>query len=132
MKPETNELPLDHLTIERLKACKQAQFPLCLDRALINFFKDKEAIVSLANKAGFGAGQASSSQDIWNIYLRFLSSLRKEIDADAVAVIESQSIKEMESMECLQCPLYKMESDRRQKGYSLPLPPLFPDNYFAG
>lgn len=109
------ELPLDHETIERFKACKEVQFPLCLDKAVAKIFGDKDLMLSVAEKAGFEPTNISSVQDIWNLYMKLGAAWGKEMGANVRAVIEFASLKEMESMGCTKCPLYEMESERKNK-----------------
>ncbi|MDG6999422.1 MAG: hypothetical protein JRN15_09945 [Nitrososphaerota archaeon] len=112
------ELPLDHETIERFKACKEAQFPLCLDKAVAKIFGNKEIMFSVAEKAGFKATNVSSMQDIWDLYMKLGAVWGKQMGANVTAVIEFASLKEMKSMGCTKCPLYEMELERKSKNLS--------------
>lgn len=109
-------------TIELVKACREAKFPLCLERALVKMFKDKNLVFSLAARGGFKSRPVSRSLDVWELYLDFLSSLNKQLGKDAAAVIESQTLAEIEAMGCTQCPIYKLELTRKEKRYSDELP----------
>ncbi|MCL4540242.1 MAG: hypothetical protein M1378_11715 [Bacteroidetes bacterium] len=114
----TITVPLDNQMIERFKACKEAQFPICLDHAVTKIFGNKELMLSVAEKAGFKATNVSSTQDVWDLYLRLGNSWEKKLGNSVTAVIEFQSLKEMESMGCTKCPLYEMELEKKNKNYA--------------
>lgn len=111
------ELPLDGQTIERFKACKEEQFPICLDHAVKEIFGDKELMVSMAEKAGFKKKDIVTVQDVWNLYLKLGAAWSKSMGSSVTAVIEYKSLKEMEKMGCTKCPLYEIELDRKKKRY---------------
>jgi hypothetical protein len=106
---------------EMLKECKTERFPICLERALITIFKDKELIFHSAFKAGYVASEISMSRDIWQSYIKFISVLRKQLGSDVVAVIESEVINQIESLGCTQCPVYQLESKRKKFAFKLDL-----------
>ena len=112
------ELPLDHETIEKFRACKEAQFPICLDKAVSKIFGNKELMLSIAEKTGFKTENISSVQDVWNLYLKLGSAWAKEMGNSVTAVIEFQTVKEMESLGCTKCPLYEIELERKNKNHS--------------
>ena len=112
------ELPLDDQTIERFKACKEVQFPICLDHAVKEIFGDKDLMLSMAEKAGFERRDIVSVQDVWNLYLKLGAAWAKSMGSSVTAVIEYKSLKEMEKMGCTKCPLYEIELDRKKKNYS--------------
>ncbi len=114
----------DPETIDRMKECKDSLFPACLDKALTGIFVNKQPIISLAEKAGYEGPEGTdyNFRDIWELYLKLLSSLRGALGSDVVAVIESQSLGEIERMGCFQCPIYKMELERKKTKYSGELP----------
>lgn len=112
------ELPLDHKTIEKFKACKEAKFPICLDHAVNEIFGDKELMLSLAEKAGFEKKDIMSAEDVWNLYLKLGDSWAKTLGKSVTAVIEYESLKEMEKIGCTKCPLYEIELDRKNKKYT--------------
>jgi hypothetical protein len=109
-------------TVLQYKACKEAAFPLCLERALRSIFGNESVMISLAERAGFKKKGVTRPHDIWDIYLSFLSALDAQVGKDAVAVIESKTLKDIEIMKCTQCPIYKIESARARAQYSKELP----------
>jgi hypothetical protein len=103
---------LDPQTIEMLKSCRKAGFPQCLEAALVKIFKDKQIILSVAAKAGYETHGVNSTRDVWEVYLKFLASLQKELGDDIAVVIEFQTLNEIERLSCVQCPIYAMEEER--------------------
>jgi hypothetical protein len=116
----------DHVTVlfpaEKFEACKNAKFPLCLERSLIDAFSSKEVAVTEAVKSGFRNPAVSTSEDVWGFYLDLLSSLSKAFGRDIVAAIESKTLDDMKSMLCTKCPLYELEKERKMDEYNNPLP----------
>lgn len=112
------ELPLDRHTIERFNDCKEAKFPICLDRAVTKIFGNKELMVSIAEKAGFKSPHVSSPQDVWALYTKLGSSWEKVLGNSVTAVIGFESLKEMEAMCCTKCPLYEIELERKNENYA--------------
>jgi hypothetical protein len=113
---------LHEKTIERIKACRKANFPICLNCAIEAMFPRKELIFALAKKAGYKSREgSSSSEDIWQTYLEFLSALEIALGRDAVAVIESRVVHEIEAMEESDCPIYELELKRKENNYRDPL-----------
>jgi hypothetical protein len=111
-------LALDRKTIEIMRECKEAGFPLALERSLERIFKDKELVLSLARKiTSFETPKVPNCHDIWQVYVKVLSSLKDLLGNDFVAVIESQVIREIESLGCTQCPIYQMELEREGSGF---------------
>lgn len=94
------------------------KFPICLDHAVKEIFGDKDLILSVAEKAGFEKKEIVTAKDVWNLYLKLGSAWSKTMGSSVTAVIEHQSLKEMEKMGCTKCPLYEIEVDRKKKDYS--------------
>lgn len=107
---------------EKFDACKKAEFPICLEKTLDLLFRDKNRMVSVAEKMGFETRHVSSSTDIFRIYTDLLSSLNKALGKNGVAVIEFEALKEMASMHCAGCPLYELETKRWKEGYAHTFP----------
>jgi hypothetical protein len=109
-------------TVEQLKECKQSRFPACLEHAITEIFSDKRLIVVAAENAGFKTQGVNTYHDVWEIYLNFLSSLNDAMGKDVGIVIESKTLEDIEAMGCVQCPIYKMETQRKKENYSEHLP----------
>lgn len=109
---------LDRATLDRIKACKNEGFPICLKDAVVQIFGEQVASVLLEKveiKLGLGDGQTiTSSQEIWKIYEETLEELGKGLGKDVSHVISFQSLKEMEAMGCVSCPLYQREATEKQ------------------
>jgi hypothetical protein len=104
---------------ERFRACKEFGFPICLQRSLDAIFqKHSSEIVSIARqRAASGSIAITSSKDIWQLYVEILASLAKTIGDSSLGVIESRALKEMELLKCAKCPLYGLESLRKDQKY---------------
>ena len=109
-------------TLEAMRACRRAKFPLCLEHALEKVFSNKEMIASVAKKAGFKSRPLSTHHDVMQAYIDFLSSLQKALGSDSVAVLENATLEEIESMKCIDCPINRLELQRKSDKYSKPLP----------
>jgi hypothetical protein len=95
----------DEETLEQLKACTRAKFPQCLNDALLKMFdqKGKEILDGMFKQVSL----VSSSSDVWNVYNEYLSKVKERLGVDVAQVIRFESLKEMNSMSCTKCPLYK-------------------------
>ncbi|MDG7001289.1 MAG: hypothetical protein JRN15_19510 [Nitrososphaerota archaeon] len=113
------QLPLDQETIERFKACKRAQFPVCLDKSVTKIFGNKDAMLLIAARAGFEATEITSFEDVWNLYMKLGDTWEEKMGSSVTAVIRHESLKEMESMGCTKCPLYEMELEKKNMNSSL-------------
>jgi hypothetical protein len=105
---------LDEATISRIKDCKRHGFPICLEEALYEIFKESAGevlIERIVNRLGLKEQNITSSEVVWKIYDIVLTELTRDLGKDVSEVIEFQSIKEMESMVgCTHCPLYQREA----------------------
>ncbi|MDG6904769.1 MAG: hypothetical protein JRN20_03170 [Nitrososphaerota archaeon] len=109
-------------TAEMFKQCRSEGFPLCLQRALVGIFNNEDMMVSLAESAGFNQRAISSTHEVWKLYLDLLSSLDKIFGRDSIAVIESKIIEEIKRMHCTECPIFKMELERKERHFMESLP----------
>ena len=100
-------------TTEQREQCFQAEFPICLDRAMTKMFgrDGKSLALTIASKAGFEGNYTSSPKEVLELYLAFLFSMKNEFGRNVSDMIEIQIKREMESMKCVNCPLYVMEID---------------------
>ena len=71
----------------------------------------KSLALTIASKAGFEGNYTSSPKEVLELYLAFLFSMKNEFGRNVSNVIEIQIKREMESMKCVNCPLYVMEID---------------------
>ena len=111
--------------LDMLKASRDAQFPACLDKSLASIFSSTDTILSLVKKAGFKPRQIISFRDERQYYLDILNYLKEILGNDVSAVIESKTLEVMETLPCKECPLYKMEMERKRDGFSKPLPTTY-------
>lgn len=103
--------------ISRLKDCKKEAFPLCLKASLFRIFSqsseesllDKILSKTDSNNCGY---HLLTAREVWMIYDRIMSDFAIEIGVNVEQVIELQVLNEMESMNCLLCPLYRREVTR--------------------
>ena len=102
-------IPLDPPTLEKINACKNAGFPLCLRKSFVSLFKNESQVIESASRGGYLPSEIEGPNDVWSTYLKFLSGLSKEMGTDVVAVVESQVLKEIETLKCTECPIYEME-----------------------
>ncbi len=111
------KIPLDPKTLERIGACKHAGFPLCLRSSFVSVFQDYDEgqMVAIAKKdESHVMPKVDKPDDVWDLYLTVLSGLSKEMGYDVVARVESQVLKEIEALECTECPIYEVELRRNR------------------
>lgn len=56
----------------------------------------------------------NSPRDIWNLYEKYMERAANILGSDVGEVIEFESMKQMESMSCTDCPPHKMIEKKRQ------------------
>jgi hypothetical protein len=108
----------DSSTAAEMRLCKKERFPICLERAITHIFLSKEPLFSIAKKSGFETKDLINHEDVIQAYLDFILSLEAALGCDAVAVVESRVIQEIELLKCTQCPLYKMELERKRAKFA--------------
>lgn len=120
---QSTKADLDPPIGERFRACKEFGFPICLERSLDAIFqKHSSTLVSIARqRAPSGSKAITSTKDVWQLYIDLLVSLEKTIGDSSLGVIESRTLKEMELLKCAQCPLYGLESLRKEQKYYGPI-----------
>jgi hypothetical protein len=117
---------MDSRIAERIRACKEEQFPLCLKHAIENIFTDSEPILMIERRMGFENDKpVASSEEVWQKYLDFLASLEEPLGRDVVAVIEYRILQEIEKMQCQKCPIYELELGRSKTHFSNSIPSSF-------
>ena len=99
----------DEETLEKMRACKKAEFPICLNESLLRMFgaNGKKRLDAMVMNEIFDYRQISSPKDIWKLYEEYLKHIANILGEDVSQVIEFESLKEMESMFCTKCPLYE-------------------------
>jgi hypothetical protein len=111
------KIPLDPKTLQRIRACKHEGFPLCLRSSFVNVFEDYDEgqFLEIAKKEESAVvPKGEKPDDIWDLYLRLLSGLSKQVGNNVVAKVESQVLKEIETLECTECPIYEVELRRNR------------------
>ena len=98
----------DRVFAEKIKDCTNYGYPLCLDKALETIFgkHGRETVEEIARKGGANLNHASTAKEVWKKYESYLIALRLQLGDDVSQVIQHQSMKQMESMLCTDCPLY--------------------------
>lgn len=106
--------PLNEETLEKMRACTKAEFPICLDKALCRMFgaHGRHTLDSILKKDKFEKNAINSPKDIWKLYERYIVGLANRLGSDVSHVIEFESLSQMESMLCTKCPLYEMELEK--------------------
>lgn len=102
----------DKTTLEKLKACKRVEFPICLNESLSRMFgKDgKRRLDSIIMNDTFTNPPIVSPRDIWELYEKYLERAGNILGEDVGKVIEYESVKEMEREFCTRCPLFEKHS----------------------
>lgn len=105
---------LDELTVSRIKGCKDRGFPVCLEKSVIQIFKDpvgQKILHKLVLKLNLSQHNLTCAGQIWAIYERVLNEVANELGKDVAEIVKFQSVKEMEAMKgCMMCPLYQRNS----------------------
>ena len=99
---------LDEATLERIRSCTSAGFPICLENALSTMFgNDARHLLDLyfVRHGFFPKLFVSSPSEIWQIHEDYVERFEKLFGDDVAYVIENEIFRNMESMGCLQCPL---------------------------
>ncbi len=99
----------DEKTLEQMKACTRAEFPLCLSESLLKVFgnQGKESLNKIILDKTVEKLSISSPKDVWNLYNEYLEITARRLGIDVAQVIRFESLNEMESMCCTACPLYE-------------------------
>jgi len=98
----------------RLNDCKREGFPLCLKASLFRIFNESsgqfllDRILSNTHRRK-KEHHPVTSRVVWMNYDYVMCDFAVEIGVDVSQVIEFQVLNEMESMNCLLCPLYQRE-----------------------
>jgi hypothetical protein len=106
--------------MSRIRECRREGFPQCLEVSLFRIFRQCSEDASVERIAhslhtvekGKTPVRACSASQVWMIYDQVLRDIARELGADVAQVAEFQSLKEMESMNCMLCPLYRREMMR--------------------
>lgn len=107
----------DEPAFSRLDDCKEEGFPLCLKASLYRIFNESsghsllDRILRNFDPRTRGHYPITARQ-VWTIYDHTICNFALEIGADVSEVVEFQALNEMESMNCLLCPLYQREVTR--------------------
>jgi hypothetical protein len=106
----------DDETLEKMRACTKAEFPICLDRALTKMFGavGKKGLDSFIINEGIRSNTIASPKNIWNLYERYIERSGKILGNDVAQIIQFENLKEMKSMLCSKCPLYERELERQK------------------
>lgn len=109
------ELSLDHQTIETFSACKVAEFPICLDNALDGTFvaKGRKPLDSIIMNKTFG-NATIGSRDICRLYEKYIEQVASILGNDVAQVINFESLKQLETMSCRDCPSHKAVVGRKE------------------
>ena len=99
----------DEDALEKMRACKKAEFPICLRESLIRMFGEngKKRLDSIITNETFESEPITSTKDIWKLYERYIERISNVMGVDVGKVIEFESVREMESMFCTKCPLFE-------------------------
>ena len=91
--------PFDEKTLEKVKACTRAGFPICLDRGLNIMFgtRGKLTLDSIVMNETFEYPEIISPKDIWKLYERYIERTANLLGDDVAQVIEFESLIEMRS-----------------------------------
>ncbi len=104
----------DELESNRLNECKKEGFPLCLKASLFRIFNESSGQFLLERilrsiDLRKREHHPLTAREVWMIYDRIVCDFAIEIGTDMSQVIEFEALNEMESMNCLLCPLYQRE-----------------------
>ena len=92
-----------------MRACKEAKFPICLDRSMLRMFgpKGKKSIESIVMNEELENMAISTPKDVWHLYDKFIEEVGELYGDDISGLVEYGCMREMESMFCMKCPLYE-------------------------
>ena len=119
---QRTEMTLDAKTLDMFRSCKTKGFPLCLDSAIVKIFNHRKVVHSVASKGGFKARATVLTKDVWENYYEYLRSLERMLGRGPEAVIEHQSLREMETLGCTMCPVYLHGIGRDKSRFNADLP----------
>jgi hypothetical protein len=108
---------LDPTLADHIKACKKAGLPLCLTHSIECIFGQKDVMMNLAKSGGFEIHPVTNVSDLYENYVDFICALERVLGNDAVAVLESRIIKEIEALKGTDCPIYELELKRKEQKY---------------
>jgi len=101
---------LEGATLERMQACVNEEFPLCLEFSLQEMLdeKGKKALEAIARKHGIET-KVQSPKDVWDLYQAYMKFFEQSLGDSVTRVIALHALGKMESMQCTKCPLYGLE-----------------------
>jgi hypothetical protein len=108
------DVPFDEETLEKMRSCTKAEFPICLSEGLLRMFgaMGKKRLDSIVMNETFENTPVCSPKDIWKLYEKYMERTANILGDDVVQVIEFESLDLMKSMLCQKCPMYEMELER--------------------
>lgn len=106
--------PLDTNTLEKMKACERAEFPICLSYTLTRIFGQdgKKMVDDLVMDETFKNKSINSPRDIWELYELYLNRASNILGADVSKEIDYESVQDMKNMLCTRCPLFEKHSKK--------------------
>ncbi len=112
--PEPSLLEEKTLAITRLEECKRKGFPICLKASLFRIFNESSGQFLLDGILNNIDSEKSehhplTARQVWMIYDQIICDFAIETGTEVSQVIEFQALNEMETMNCLLCPLYQRE-----------------------
>lgn len=109
--------PFDEATLEKMKACEKAEFPICLNESITRMFgiTGKRMLDKFVMNETFENTPINSPRDIWNLYEKYVGRASNILGDDVGEVIEFESVKEMEKMSCNKCPLFEKYSKQNNR-----------------
>jgi hypothetical protein len=101
----------DYTTYRRMEACVKAAFPPSLENSLRDMLsgEGKTALKNLAKKRGLTPTRVEL-RETSGTYISATSEVFQDmLGKDVARVFELHTLKEMEEMQCSECPLYRLE-----------------------
>jgi hypothetical protein len=117
----------DPETSKRFEACKENNYPICLEGALHDTYGEgwrRKTIVE--DDRVVTSFETTSPKRMWKVYVRSVSECEKNLGADVTREIETKAMRRMESMQCQKCPMYEFEL--RRLGSTADISVIHPQN----
>ncbi len=105
--------PFDVEIVKRFSACLDNGFPMCLDYALQQMFRESDIdllkSITRKDKNLPNIVKLSTPEDIWKLYVSYIIAWKSVLGDDSTKIVEFKSLERMKVLRCEKCPMHELE-----------------------
>ena len=105
--------PFDVEIVKRFSACLDNGFPMCLDYALQQMFRESDIdllkSITRNDRNLPNIVRLSAPRDIWTLYVQHITTWKRVLGKDSTKIVEFKSLERMKDLRCEECPMYELE-----------------------